>query len=168
MITELEDTVTHTYHTEERIHLPIQTQQVYLLASTQHTSLCLNSLSLLPWLPSSPPPSLFHTLDVATTPRQALSLPVGTQTRWQLCPSARLCSSWVHHNEKKNSFIHKTFLERNILANNGKSKPLNQELCLCECIVGKGKCFCCSKSELGPEIPFVSDVSEQKLRGHEP
>lgn len=118
--------------------------------------------------PIQPPPSLFHTLDVATTPRQALSLPVGTQTRWQLCPSARLCSSWVHHNEKKTSFIHKTFLERNILANNGKSKPLNQELCLCECIVGKGKCFCCSKSELGPEIPFVSDVSEQKLRGHEP
>lgn len=48
-----------------------------------------------------PPASLFHTLDVATTPRQALSPPVATQTRWQLCPSARLCSSWVHHNEKK-------------------------------------------------------------------
>lgn len=88
--------------------------------------------------PIQPPPSLFHTLDVATTPRQALSPPVGTQTRWQLCPSARLCSSWVHHNEKKPVSFIKPFLRGTFLLIMAKVSSWIRSSACASALWGKG------------------------------
>lgn len=119
-------THTHTHHIVKRTHPPAQTQQVYLLASIQRTS--LNSLSsLLGSHPAPPPPSF--TLHVVTTLRRAASPPVATRTRWQPRPSARLGRITI---KKLDS-----------------CQWLQKMFCLCK--QGNGKCSCC-RSKLKPGL----------------